>query len=141
MSKEQIGFVHAARRHVRDARALLATSPLQSYHLAGFGPECARKALPGLDAYAKKLGHKVDVDIFLTNLFTALDPFLHRYPVVGWSTRFPKYSQWQPEVRYQADTDPRTQDAAALVSEAEEAVCDVLFALYADGSAPEDAFQ
>ena len=77
MSKEQIAFVQAARRHVNDARALLAASPLQAYHLAGFGPECARKAVPGVATLAKQLGHTIDADEALATLFAALDPALH----------------------------------------------------------------
>lgn len=141
MSQEQIAFVQAARRHIRDARTLLANSPLQAYHLAGFGPECVRKALPGLTGLAKGLGHTVDRDDGLATLFAALDPALHRYPVLGWRTRFPTYASWLPEVRYAATADPRHFDAATLVDEAEAAVEEVLFALYADGTVPAEAFQ
>ncbi|HRG95499.1 MAG TPA: hypothetical protein PLR99_04560 [Polyangiaceae bacterium] len=126
---------------MNDARALLAASPLQAYHLAGFGPECARKALPGVATLAKQLGHTIDADEALATLFAALDPALHRYPVFGWATRFPTYASWRPDVRYAATADQRRLAAAQVTDEAEAALEEVLYALYADGTAPAEAFQ
>ena len=37
-------LVSAALRHARDAEWLAHRSPDQAYHLAGYAPECARKA-------------------------------------------------------------------------------------------------
>lgn len=44
LSATQVALVSAALRHINDARTLLATSPVQAAYLAGYGPECARKA-------------------------------------------------------------------------------------------------
>ena len=48
MQQRRASFISAALRHTRDAEHLLASGPHrsldQAFHLAGFGPECARKA-------------------------------------------------------------------------------------------------
>jgi len=62
LSPKRTALVSAALRHVDDAQALLAVSPVQAFHLAGFGPECARKAaltVPGASqgTMDKAIGH------------------------------------------------------------------------------------
>ncbi len=140
----QQGFLESALRHARDARALLATSHHQAFHLAGFAPECARKAVPGLAAFGKPLGHEVARDDALETLFAALDALGHRYDweaLLRWKTTYPTLGTWNPDVRYKADRAVTTSDANNIVDEAEKATLVVLTALWADGVLPEGALK
>jgi len=66
LSKGQNALVSAALRHVGDAAALLGESPAQAFYLAGYGPECARKACLARwsdqeeDARNRAIGHRYD---------------------------------------------------------------------------------
>ena len=88
----------AALRHVRDARRLTegaAPSFDQAWHLAGFGPECARKAALVDKAAHKRLGHD-----------------LHQPELLAWALsidtraarsvrRHAPTTDWQPDHRYE----------------------------------------
>ena len=55
-------LLSAAIRHVRDAELLASTagpnrSLDQAFHLAGFAPECARKATLPRSTFDKSIGH------------------------------------------------------------------------------------
>jgi hypothetical protein len=61
-----LALFSAALRHLRDAEHLAdATTPHgsldQAYHLAGFAPECGRKATIAADWMNKALGHDLGV--------------------------------------------------------------------------------
>jgi hypothetical protein len=140
----QQGFLESALRHARDARALLETSHHQAFHLAGFAPECARKAVPGLAAFGKALGHDVAPDDRLQELFTALDAQGHRYDwtvLLDWGTVYPALAKWNPQIRYEANSAVLRASADQLVGEAEAAAARVLATLWADGAFPKGALK
>ncbi len=78
-------LISAALRHVRDAEHLLASEPPyrsveQALHLAGFGPECARKGCVDEDIADKALGHEFEkADESVVDLLLAIDPSASRY--------------------------------------------------------------
>ena len=81
----------AALRHIRDARRLCAppASLDQAWHLAGFGPECARKAALSDPRLRRLLGHDAE-DAALLSWLLSLDPRAQRSvttpaPTGGWS--------------------------------------------------------
>lgn len=108
-------FLSAALRHIRDAERLATPNePFfsldQAEHLAGFAPECARKALLDLthlpsevaDAFDKLLGHDFgELAEQAIGLALALNPAARRFNVEGWGTRFPELKEWREECRYQ----------------------------------------
>lgn len=146
LSPEQTAFLSAALRHTRDARHLCAPgdhrSIEQAWHLAGFGPECARKALLPDDApYYKELGHEVgpDAEACLRWLLT-LDPSIGRYEPLGWSAQGAPLARWTPESRYSAtgelkDRSGRILDVMVvqLVEQADELVDGLVERLWLDG--------
>jgi hypothetical protein len=148
MADTQVGALQSAFRHVADARFLLTEGRFhQAYHLAGFGPECARKAVPGLLKFAKAIGHDVAPDDLLRTLFAALENDGHRYDwdqLIDWRSSYPTLAEWTPIVRYTGNKEaPAGEPATAtqLVDEAEEVTFKVLASLYADGAFPEGVFQ
>ncbi|MCB9653993.1 MAG: hypothetical protein H6729_07700 [Deltaproteobacteria bacterium] len=130
----------AARRHIRDARTLLrrsaisglAPSPDQAWHLAGFGPECARKAaLPERD-WDRILGHNLGpASDEIIGWLECLLPICARYTLrLG---KDPKIPRWSPEHRYE-HTGSRTEiQAEDLVEEAERITDNLLLDLWLDG--------
>jgi hypothetical protein len=153
LSPEQIAFLSAALRHTRDARHLCEPgdhrSIEQAWHLAGFGPECARKALLP-DAWMHKLlGHEIgsDAEACLRWLLT-LDPLSSRYPaheVVSGA------EYWSPESRYcatgglhakKADGSTPTlseQDISSFTAASEAFVEALVCSLWLDGRIAEIA--
>jgi hypothetical protein len=131
-------MISAALRHVRDAEHLLScsagyTSPEQAYHLAGLGPECARKATisePWLD---KVIGHGITpwADE-IVEFATALDPMAHRYDIRDFLNRYPELARWNIECRY-AETGRNSAQAALVCRQAREIVDAIVIALWADG--------
>lgn len=108
-SEHQLGLLSAARRHVSDAERLATESPDQSWHLAGFGPECARKALifePAVQAAVlnKALGHDFSgvADENLLDWVMRLDPWAHRYSPSSWAREHAILTAWKPQHRYEA---------------------------------------
>lgn len=107
-------LLSAALRHIRDAEHLAQTdppSPEQTEHLAGFAPECARKALLHLDAFPSKVedafGRALSHDFKefadqVVDLIIALQPRLRHSNARGWSQRHPELIPWNPECRYHA---------------------------------------
>jgi hypothetical protein len=131
-------MISAALRHVRDAEHLLScsagyASPEQAYHLAGLGPECARKATisePWLD---KVIGHGVTpwADE-MVEFATALDPMAHRYDIRDFLNRYPQLARWSIESRY-AETGRNSPEAVLVCRQAREIVDAIVIALWADG--------
>lgn len=140
-SSGQLQLLSAALRHRRDARALLDVRSVrsldQAFHLAGFGPECARKALLAERMFDKVLGHRFDAgseDVLDAAL--ALEPLALRYAPRDWQTREPALAAWSEQSRYD---ETGTHDKAAvesLVTVAERIVGDLVFGLFCDGRVP-----
>lgn len=102
----------AALRHVRDARSLLmepGASPDQAWHLAGFGPECARKACVEDSAVHKIIGHDVH-DTELISWAMDLDPRLPRPAPAPAPT-----GAWRPEHRYECTGTRKLAAVSTLV--------------------------
>lgn len=141
-STRQLVLISAALRHVRDAAYLLdASHPGQSidqaFHLAGFGPECARKALLGDRVFDKVLGHRFDAGVELVlDAALALDPQARRYSPRGWAARYPALPTWSEQSRYYATGTKTDASARPVVEQAARAVHDTVVALFADGRIP-----
>ncbi len=134
---ESTELLSAALRHVRDAEHLLAPGPHQSsdqaFHLAGYGPECARKATLALRHFDKLLGHDLTTAAEkIVDIAVALDPIAHRYRS-AWSERYPAFSNWNEQVRYKRTGTCDTEEARALIHAARSAVDGIALALWADG--------
>ena len=141
-STKQLALISAALRHARDAVHLLdaghqGCSIDQAFHLAGFGPECARKALLGDRIFDKVLGHRFDggVEVVL-DAAVALDPHARRYAPRGWAARYPALATWSEQSRYYQTGTNDDASARPLVEQAARAVLETLTALYADGRIP-----
>lgn len=139
MARDSSALVSAALRHVRDAEHLLDShdgyaSPDQTYHLAGFGPECARKAALSVDWFDKAIGHRYDREAERAlEVAIALDPRATRYRLDGWARRYPCLGEWTELTRYES-TGVRDVDAArAIIIEARSCVDELVMALWLDG--------
>lgn len=139
-------LVSAALRHVRDAEHLVAPGPHtsldQAYHLAGLGPECARKATLSSEPFRRILGHDLGTrgDALLL-YWGALDPDAFRYEPLDVAIRFPALASWRVDCRYER-SGTRTEGAALnLVREAREHVDGIVSALWADGRLPAEVFE
>lgn len=131
-------LVSAALRHVRDAEHLVAegphASPDQAYHLAGYGPECTRKATLSVRWFDKAIGHRFDESNEDALEFAiALVPLAERYAPRRFGMRFPALSRWREDVRYHETGACDRAEAERCVCEAREATNDLLFAMWADG--------
>lgn len=134
-------FVSAALRHVRDAERLLepegtfAPSFDQAWHLAGFGPECIRKALLTERHGDKALGHELGAETGpLLDWLLSLDAGAWRYGAQTWVSTKPLLESWQPDARYaKTGTYSQTQ-ARELVDLARHLVTATLANLWADGA-------
>lgn len=142
LDRRALGMLSAALRHARTAEYLLSApkpdqSPDQAFHLAGFGPECARKASLPRATYDQAIGHGVGAASETALRFAlAVDPVARRYDVEGWAARYPALAGWNERVRYEPTGRRSTQDAAEIVREAHEVVDRLSFALWADGQVP-----
>ena len=130
LTPEQLALLSAALRHVRDAERLLADSPDQTYHLAGFGPECARKAVLDFRWADKAIGHSLTLETErLVDFLAALDPRAQHY--------LPKLPTtlkgWQPQVRYNKTGTTSPDSAEELLAQARESTQGLLVTLWADG--------
>ncbi len=135
LSKEQEEMLSAALRHTRDARRLLlgqeafVESPDQSWHLAGFGFECLRKACLFERWGDKALGHDVEESEVLA-MFLALDAHAWRYRL---QTRETIVGEWRPDARYVRTGTYDAPKARELVDFVEKNVEVVTALLWADG--------
>ena len=131
--------VSAALRHIDDAEHLADLngphpSPDQAYHLAGYAPECMRKATLGVRWFDMAIGHRFDdAAERVIDFAIAMEPMALRYNPSDRRTRFPAMAAWQEDVRYlrTGSTDPAT--VRRCVTEARTMVDEMLFALWADG--------
>lgn len=138
LTKEAAALLSAALRHVRDAEHLATAATAgfsldQARHLAGFGPECARKAILSERGFDKLIGHTFN-DTAL-ELALSLDPVALRYEPREWAKRYPTLARWSEQCRYDATgaaakVEPQVR---ALLVEARDAVDDIVLRLWADG--------
>lgn len=143
LSTSRVALASAALRHVEDAARLVTSSPVQAYHLAGYGPECARKAALTFSseseaaALDKAVGHgfRKDAETALA-LVCTLDPLAIRYALRDWKTRMPVLTEWNEQVRYTKSDHIGEARARTMVGVAQRLVEDVITALWADGRLP-----
>jgi hypothetical protein len=143
LSATRVALASAALRHVEDARALVASSPVQASYLAGYGPECARKAAltfateKEAEELDKAVGHGVgdDAEVALA-LVCALDPLAVRYTLRDWKSRKPDLKHWKDWFRYARSDSLTPKYAQRMLDAAEGLVDEVLAALWADGRLP-----
>jgi len=143
LSASRVALASAALRHVEDAAALVSSSPVQAYHLAGYGPECARKAAltfatePQAEAMDKAVGHgfRRDAETAFA-LACTLDPLAKRYALREWRARLPVLQEWNEQCRYAKSDQLGDRRARRLVNAATELVEEVIAALWADGRLP-----
>jgi hypothetical protein len=111
----------------------------QAYHLAGFGPECARKAVLSKSTFDLAIGHGVgeSAEVGLRAAL-ALDPGAHRYRVTHWAKRFPALARWTEQARYEETGSRKPDEVAALLVESRSVVDAIVFSLWADGRLSRD---
>ena len=134
-------LLSAALRHVRDAEHLASAgtheSLDQAFHLAGFGPECARKAVLSARTYDRAIGHGVTRASEKALQFAlAADPAAHRYDLADWATHNPALAGWTEQSRYRGTGTHSVTAVQPLLREARSIVDRITFALWADGRLP-----
>lgn len=142
LSRASAALVSAALRHIRDAERLASpgdqTSPDQAYHLAGFGPECARKATFLARWLDQALGHDFgDPGEGVLDLATAFDPVALRYRPLDFKSRYPALATWVVGSRYEKTGTRTTLEAARICEQARSAVDSVVIGLWLDGRWPD----
>lgn len=136
-------LLSAALRHVRDAEHLVSVGPTtsvdQAYHLAGFAPECARKATLSKRTYDRAIGHGIGAasEVALQTAI-AIDPGARRYDLEGWQARFPALANWSESARYERTGQRAASEVAVVVAEAREIVDRIVLTLWMDGAIPQD---
>ncbi len=137
LTPRQRRLLSAAGRHVRDAERLLrgrGASPDQAWHLAGFGPECARKACLDEAVLDHALGHELGpAGETLLEWWIPLDPLAWRYRLAGWADAEPRLAEWRPDHRYEASGTRQGAAVRELVAAARRRVDAVLADLWSDG--------
>jgi hypothetical protein len=134
--------ISAALRHMRDAEHLADTSHPhfsldQAFHLAGFGPECVRKATLSERALDKAIGHGVgEFAESALNAALAWDVVAHRYRLNDWANRFPSLKRWAVDSRYERTGHFSAGEVQVLLTDARCAVDEVVWAIWADGRLP-----
>ncbi|MCC6554502.1 MAG: hypothetical protein IT372_16105 [Polyangiaceae bacterium] len=142
MSRKQAGLISAALRHVRVAEHLLDagtdSSPDEAYYLAGYGPECARKATLSIRWLDQAVGHGGDAAAEdVRGLAVSLDPLARRYDSLAEAARWTTLAKWRVDVRYEKTGTRGQPEAKAVTEEAREVVDAVVIALWADGRFPD----
>jgi len=140
MSKNKaVGLLSAALRHLRDAEHLADTmnpyrSLDQAYHLAGFGPECARKAAIAAPWMNKLLGHELgdNAEDFL-EMAAMLEPSAWHDDLRNWEDSYPTLASWNPESRYEPTPTYDRKKVDSLLRESWLVVSEILAFLWADG--------
>lgn len=133
-------LISAALRHTRDAEALLVDSPDQAWHLAGFGPECARKACLTVRWADMAIGHDFGTaSAEVIDFALALDPVASRFRPQR--ALPPSLGPWGPEARYVETGHFDLAQVHTLVQEARAWVDEVVLDLYLSGELAEEALQ
>lgn len=133
----RLALVSAALRHVRDAENLFCESPSrsvdQAWHLAGFGPECIRKACltePWADmALGHALGESVEVSL---DFALSLDPRAWRLGLANWRGTG-LLNRWNPQDRYVATGTAVESDVSELLLLSRSKVDSVVATMWASG--------
>jgi hypothetical protein len=139
LNDRQMGLLSAGMRHARDAEHLFDTanprrSIDQAYHLAGFGPECTRKAIFSDRWFDKVIGHQLgDRADFTIEIVISLDPFTARYQPRDWASRFPALSEWNENCRYEKTGRRTENEVNSVLQEARAVVDELVLALWMDG--------
>lgn len=143
-------LMSAALRHIKDAERLADSSQPDSYsleqafHLAGFAPECARKACLQMGDADKVMGHDFgDCAEAVLSTWLSLDAHAHRYRPDRFLERYPGLNTWTPESRYKpngfllrprgGNNDPTVDSCEKLLEDARAATDDILLMLWTDG--------
>lgn len=134
-----IQLISAALRHLGDAEHLAGAGANQSldqaFHLAGFAPECARKACLTEAWLDKAIGHDLStLSDELLEFALSLDAHAQRYQPMAWATRYPALAKWNPESRYKKSGSYLKANVDALLAAAKEATTDLLVLHFADGN-------
>jgi hypothetical protein len=142
LSTAASGLVSASLRHVRDAEHLASPGAHQSleqaYHLAGFGPECARKATLSERWLDQAIGHGFgDVGERVLELATALDQRAARYAPGSLGVTYPALASWDVSCRYERTGARSAGEVGAICEQARTAVDAIVLALWLDGRWPE----
>lgn len=136
----------AALRHVRDAEHLLRphppednyTSPDQAYHLAAFGPECARKAVIAAPWLDKLLGHGHGEQLApILEFAAAIDHQAHHYARPANDPVAIAFAIWHVDCRYKRTGTYGAPAADRLVQAARVFVDEIAIRMWADGRIPE----
>lgn len=130
ISPVQHAMASAALRHVRDARRLCEGAPPsldQAWHLAGFGPECARKAALSDASLHQRLGHDLD-DPELTGWALALDAGAQR-----WAWTPAPTTAWRPSHRYDPTGTRGIDEVRPFVVECEGDTLEIVGRLWCGG--------
>jgi len=137
-------LLSAALRHVRDAEHLAAagvatTSLDQAYHLAGFAPECARKATLPRSTYDQAIGHGVgESSEIALQVALAIDPRAQRYDLERWRNRFPGLADWNERARYDRTGTRLHPEVTNVIRESREIVDRIVLSLWMDGAIRQD---
>jgi hypothetical protein len=138
MARDSNALVSAALRHLRDAEHLLEAhdghaSPDQAYHLAGYGPECVRKAALSVDWFDRAIGHRYGgVVERVLEVAIALDPRAGRYRLERWAERYASLRGWTETARYEHTGTRTVMAARTLTKDARECVDELVMALWLD---------
>lgn len=126
-------MIDAGLRHLGTAtRCLEHADWEQVAHLAGFGPECLRKAaMLAPPAVNREFGHKLGMHEMLDAL-SALRPHGLRLRADRLQTTWPALEDWDPQARYAADGTVSADQAKELHTDAAAAVRGLLFAMVLD---------
>lgn len=137
LTTHQQSLLSAALRHVRDAERLLAeppASPDQAWHLAGFGPECARKACLEDAVLDHALGHDLGPDgERLLAWWIPLDRSAWRYRLTEWPQQAPRLAEWHPNHRYERTGTRVGTPVRELTDSARQLVDGIIADLWCDG--------
>jgi hypothetical protein len=137
LTDRQRALLSAAARHVRDAERLLVvtpTSPDQAWHLAGFGPECVRKACLEDAILDLALGHDLGPQgEVLLEWWIPLDPSAWRYHLAGWAQHTPRLAEWNPSHRYESTGTRFGGPVRELTERARQLLDGVVADLWSDG--------
>ena len=147
LSEKALALISAALRHIRDAEHLAHVPPPdqsldQAYHLAGYAPECARKATLSIRWLDKTLGHRFDPKAEdVIGFVLELDAHAHRYQPTNWGTRYPALALWREDSRYERTGTFEEDEVSPLLKEARKAVDLVILGLWADGRIPAEVLE
>lgn len=137
MLPRTIDRLSAALRHIRDAERLAQQehpdrSLDQAWHLAGYAPECAFKALLPAGAYDRLIGHRY-LNPEVLHFVMALEPAASRLGPDRWDQRFPALRGWNESCRYARTGTAAEQEVRRLLEQVRALVDEVVITLWADG--------